>query len=109
MESRLQVFSAENYYYGVSGFVSCALLKNLICTLWQRDNAHVATPGQLNGPMNEEDKKVAYATCHGNLNVNKKTIKGVPSARFGESEFQFQASTTSLGSVDWKEFKEEPP
>ena len=23
--------------------------------VWQRGNAHVATPGQLNGPMNEED------------------------------------------------------
>ena len=39
---------------------------------------------------------------HGNLTVNKKTIKRVPSARFGESE-----SHTSLGSVGWKEFKEE--
>ena len=69
--------------------------------MWQKGNAHVATPGQPNGPMKEEDKKVAYATYHGNLTVNKKTIKRVPSARFGESESQ--ASTTSLGSVGWKE------
>ena len=75
--------------------------------VWQRGNAHVATPGQPNGPMIKEDKKVAYATYHGNLTVNKKTIKGVPSARLRESESQ--ASTTSLGSVGWKEFKEEPP